>query len=64
MTLNFEAGYMHAVFPQAITRRFLADRAGAIYAPSFRSRKNTTSFSDSLSGVSRDGGARGARDGV
>ncbi len=33
MTLNFEAGYMHAVFPHATTRRFLAARAGSIYAP-------------------------------
>jgi hypothetical protein len=33
MTLNFEAGYMHAVFPRATPRRFLAARAGSIYAP-------------------------------
>ena len=35
MTLNFEAGYMHAVFPHATTRRFLAARAGSIYDPLF-----------------------------
>jgi len=40
-TLNFEAGYMHAVFPHANTRRIVAARAGSIYAPYFRSRKNT-----------------------
>jgi hypothetical protein len=33
MTLNFEAGYMHAVFPHATTRRILAARAGSIYDP-------------------------------
>ncbi len=33
-------------------------------APNFRSRKNTTTLINSLSGLSRDGGARGARDGV
>jgi len=44
MTLNFEAGYMHAVFPHATTRKFLAAQAGSIYAPCFRSRKNTTNF--------------------
>lgn len=30
MTLNFEAGYMHAVFPHATTRRFLAAGAGSV----------------------------------
>ena len=44
MTLNFEAGYMHAVFPHATTRRILAARAGSIYAPCFRSRDSTTKF--------------------
>jgi hypothetical protein len=33
MILNFEAGYMHAVFPHATSRRILAARAGSIYAP-------------------------------
>jgi hypothetical protein len=32
--------------------------------PCFRSRKNTTTFCFSILGLSRDGGARGARDGV
>ena len=32
-TLNFEAGYVHAVFPHATQRRILAARAGSIYAP-------------------------------
>ena len=41
MTLNFEAGYMHAVFPHATTRRFLAARAGSIYAPLLRTVENT-----------------------
>jgi len=32
MTLNFEAGYMHAAFPHAITPTVLVARAGSIYA--------------------------------
>jgi len=55
MTLNFEAGYMHAVFPHATTRRFLAARAGSIYAPALRARDHTTLSDSGFS--AEDGGA-------
>ena len=41
-TLNFEAGYMHAVFPKPLHQKSSQNRAGSIYAPFFRTRNHTT----------------------
>src|SRR5207253_10080446 len=53
--LNFEAGYMHAVFPHATQRRVLAARSGSIYAPILRARHHTTL--SAFGSAAEDGGA-------
>ena len=55
---------MHASLSHTATIKAFANRMGPYNAPYFRSCKNTTNLFAPISGLSRDGGARRARDGV